>query len=88
MGPHKQKTPPTGDGFRWSRPGGLEPPTLGLEGRCSIRLSYERRKNRRGAAGSADCAGLISGWPDSNRRSPAPKAGALATRLHPVVEAV
>ena len=25
-----------------------------------------------------------SGWPDSNWRSPAPKAGALATRLHPV----
>ena len=25
-----------------ARPGGLEPPTPGLEGRCSIRLSYER----------------------------------------------
>src|ERR1700704_4603021 len=26
-----------------TRPGGLEPPTVGLEIRCSIRLSYERR---------------------------------------------
>ena len=26
---------------------------------------------------------MVSGWRDSNSRSPAPKAGALATRLHP-----
>lgn len=26
---------------------------------------------------------MKSGWPDSNRRHPAPKAGALPTALHP-----
>jgi hypothetical protein len=30
-----------------ARPGGLEPPTVGLEIRCSIRLSYERRTGRK-----------------------------------------
>ena len=28
-----------------ARPAGLEPATLGLEGRCSIRLSYGRKIN-------------------------------------------
>ena len=28
--------------FEMARPGGLEPPTLCLEGRCSIQLSYGR----------------------------------------------
>jgi hypothetical protein len=28
--------------FKKTRPGGLEPPTVGLEIRCSIRLSYGR----------------------------------------------
>ena len=51
------------------RPAGLEPATLGLEGRCSIQMSYGRIV-------------LItslkwSGWRDSNSRHPAPKAGAL-----------
>ena len=37
-----------------ARPAGLEPATLGLEGRCSIRLSYGRLKRGR------DCT--LSSW--------------------------
>ncbi len=44
-------------------PAGFEPTTLGLEGRCSVQLSY----------GSY----FMSGRPDSNRRPSAPKADAL-----------
>ena len=53
---------------------GLEPPTRGLEGRCSIQLSYRQPERPAGTARR------ISGRPDSNWGPPAPKAGAL-TRL-------
>ncbi len=71
--------------FNLVRLPGLEPGTLGLEGRCSIRLSYRRKSNTPlyivyGAL--VPKAHNVSGWPDSNRRPPAPKAGALAGLRH------
>ena len=49
-----------------ARSAGLEPATLGLEGRCSIQLSYERTLIKK-----------WSGQTDLNRRPSAPKADAL-----------
>src|SRR6188768_3536973 len=54
-----------------ARPAGLEPATLGLEGRCSIRLSYGRMRC------SSIASSEWSGQRDSNPRPSAPKADAL-----------
>ena len=43
-----------------ARPGGLEPPTVGLEIRCSIRLSYERSKDY--SAARQRKSSVISRW--------------------------
>src|SRR5205085_8602694 len=55
---------------------GIEPPTDGLEIRCSIRLSYRRGACTRRAA-TAGWVAQKSGREDLNLRHPAPKAGAL-----------
>ncbi len=71
---------------------GLEPLTYGLEGRCSIRLSYWRNYsislrtnftknffNQRNSRIFYDLLVdfILSGRQDSNLRPPAPKAGAI-----------
>ena len=64
---------------------GLEPLTRGLEGRCSVQLSYRRKKRSAGLLSCclfawAPARSTWSGRADLNCRPPAPKAGAL-TRL-------
>ncbi len=54
-----------------ARSAGLEPATLGLEGRCSIQMSYERSKTK------AYSLKNWSGQRDSNPRPTGPKPVAL-----------
>src|SRR5690606_30089154 len=73
-------------------PGGLEPPTPRLSSACSNQLSYEpvigKASNYQPCffQGHLSAQPLFFKWwsrPDSNRRHPACKAGALPTELRP-----
>ena len=64
--------------LREARQEGVEPPTHSLEGCCSIHLSYWRfTASCSLPPPSYTCQSTPSGRPDSNRRPPAPKAGAI-----------
>ena len=64
-----------------ARPAGFEPATHGLEGRCSIQLSYGRIQSQ--PIQPNPTAGKWSGMRDLNPRHPAPKAGALPDCANP-----
>ena len=74
---------------------GFEPPTHGLEGRCSIQLSYRHEERVMGIEPTYPAwkAGVLplnytrkkSGWQDSNLRLPGPKPGALPSWATPRV---
>ena len=60
---------------------GLEPATLGLEGRCSIQMSYKRRIDD-----TISKLKIWSGQRDLNPRPSAPKADALPGCAMPRIE--
>src|SRR3990172_225404 len=64
-------------------PDGLEPSTLRLSSACSNQLSYEPMVGKNGDPSIGGLRRNLWSRPDSNRRPPACKAGALPTELRP-----
>jgi hypothetical protein len=86
--PTELHSPSVGDRPSLARLEGLEPPTHGLEGRCSIHLSYRRPSKGIKSVGHPASGTLAEGsgagknrwcaWQDLNLRHLAPEASALS----------